>query len=713
MPSGRKTFLIFLTTLSFADMKKRLPISLIVFSLISITQLLALSINNTPDYKQPVYHLSNLAVSMDGYDNEIRTGIRILKDEWTLEAWVKGDDKSWKEYEVIIGGGEYSELNSCDNMPLVLKEGKLHCKGANISASTVLDDQWHHIAASCDGKQTTLFLDGTIVAQADTAIAILPGAIGSNKKGQTWGGLIDEVRIWDTALSQAILKKWKNKSLEASHLHINNLIAYYPFDDFKDELSINWVGQGHQSYHIRNGRIDFYGSLSKAYTVVNDNPQFIPYKGNQTVFNAVSVNSEWDVDQNAKDCQIIKLRIAVNGNDNPLKLTKVVLDLSENTSLNDISKIHLYQTGKYPNSKERNKLCGTGVYPGRKKTLEINPSENTYLSQGINYFLITFDIDKKAKINNTIHASISSFTLNNKTYIPEKDHDFIKQKVVKNSSEDANILKVLQWNIWHGGVHLGKHQGRERIIDLIQKTNADIITMQEGYGAQDTIASSIGFYLQTNSPKDNLALLSRYPIKQRIISEEPFKSNPAIISLPNNKRILVNDCWLRYSHNPEYTSLYASNGLDPDLWIREDSLLPLVDIKNLISKDIEPYMEEHDMPIIIGGDFNSGSHLDWTEKAKHLHNGYGPVNLPVSQHLVSEGFKDSFREAYPDEVYYQGGTFAVIFGQLQDSRIDYIYYKGKGMKVLASKIIRSSYEIDDVWASDHAAVITVFDTSEK
>ncbi|MGE9314875.1 hypothetical protein ACLOAU_24675 [Niabella sp. CJ426] len=59
---------------------------------------------------------------LDGEDNQIRTGIGIMKAPWTLEAWIKGNDTSWKEEEVIFGGGEYSALNTAENLPLVIKK---------------------------------------------------------------------------------------------------------------------------------------------------------------------------------------------------------------------------------------------------------------------------------------------------------------------------------------------------------------------------------------------------------------------------------------------------------------------------------------------------------------------------------------------------------------------------------------------------------------
>ena len=39
----------------------------------------------------------------------------------------------------------------------------------------------------------------------------------------------------------------------------------------------------------------------------------------------------------------------------------------------------------------------------------------------------------------------------------------------------------------------------------------------------------------------------------------------------------------------------------------------------------------------------------------------------------------------------------------------FFYSKGNGIKTVASKIVRTMPEIDDVWPGDHAAVLTVFE----
>jgi len=48
---------------------------------------------------------------------------------------------------------------------------------------------------------------------------------------------------------------------------------------------------------------------------------------------------------------------------------------------------------------------------------------------------------------------------------------------------------------------------------------------------QQMLADSLGYHLKTHSLKDNLAMYSRFPL-EAIAWREPFKSNPAKITLP-------------------------------------------------------------------------------------------------------------------------------------------------------------------------------------
>lgn len=648
----------------------------------------------------------NKALHLDGKDNNVRTGIGIIKGAWTLEAWIKGDDTCWKNMEVIFGGGEYSKLNITDYLPLVIIKGKLHNTRANLWSGNVLDNKWHHVALSCDGAVTCLYLDGKMADRKPVAFSILPGALGVYEgDSTTFGGLMDEVRIWHSAVPAKTIREWMNKPLAPDHPQFHTLIGYYNFDDGIGDASVNWVGKGDQAYHLRNGRNNYRGTAPLAYTVVNDNPKFIKPSKRQGLFNAVAINSEWDADQGIPDDQVLKLRVAVTGAIKPLSLTALTLDLSKVSALSDISRIHVYYTGKTARSNTRIELFGSGRAPAKKIVLT-NPQKNIPLTPGINYFLLTADIAEKAIAGDKIRISVSSFTLGNHSYIPETGKQQIDKQITYSSKTHPNIVKVLQWNIWHGGIHLG-NDGLGRVIDLVKATHADVVTMQEAYGSQQRIADSLGYFMHTASPKDNLAIYSRYPMTAIPTSYTTFHSNPIKVTLPDGHQLLVNACWLRYASHPEYTSCYPDIGLDPKMWVAEDAALGLADMQHIIEKDTKPYLDS-DIPVIIGGDFNSCSHLDWTQAAAPLHFGYGPVAFPTSRYLLKEGYKDSFREINPDEVARPEGTWAAIYGQLQVCRIDFLYYKGKNIKTVASKIVKTAPEIDDVWASDHAAVLSTF-----
>lgn len=653
-----------------------------------------------------LYAQTDLAVCLDGKDNNLRTGMAPLSGCWTLEAWIKPIGNDWKEREVIIGGGEYSSFNSLDCLPLVIENGRLCNVGAGLVGEEIARETWTHVATVCNGHQVLLYINGCEVASKDTVTVILPGAIGINESSESiFKGYIDEVRIWKTDLTEKELNEWMYRPVTMHHAKFKYLKGYYNFDDFSEDVSLNRVAEGRMSFHLRNGRLQPYGSAPLAYAVKNDNFLFRASYGKQKLFKVVSIPTEWDADRGVRDFQLLKLRIEMQGEQSPETVKELVLNFDKCTCLKDIERIHLYNTGSKPRSNVRIELIKSGLVPqSGKMRIRLPENEYTKLKHGTNYFLLTADIHAEAISGDQLGAEMKSVKIGRQTVVPVSAEDCLPIVVTPNSTTDKKVLKVLQWNIWHGGNHLGK-EGHERIIELIHQSNADIVTMQEGYGSQEQIAARIGFNLQTPSSDDNLCLYSRYPIK-KLSTQNPFCSNPSLITLPSGREIYVNCCWLRYAYRPEYTGSYLERGLDSHRWAVEDSILGLADIQRLLKDDYYPHALAS-MPAIIAGDFNSFSHLDWTAKAAPLHFGYVAEELPISRFMQEKGFKDTFREKHPDELVRGEGTFAVIFGQLQTGRIDFIY--SRGIKNLFSRIIRTMPEIDDVWPSDHAAVMTVFE----
>ena len=81
--------------------------------------------------------------------------------------------------------------------------------GYNADGVTVVGfDEWHHVAATFDGTNVVLYLDGAVEAANTTEFPIaengLNTEIGRNPEStdRTWDGLIDEVLIYNRALSE-------------------------------------------------------------------------------------------------------------------------------------------------------------------------------------------------------------------------------------------------------------------------------------------------------------------------------------------------------------------------------------------------------------------------------------------------------------------------------------------------------------------------------
>lgn len=669
------------------------------------------AVTASPD--DPAVRPLNRAARLDGVDNGLRIGMGVIPPHLTLEAWIKVAAGDARPLQVIVGGGDLTDRVPVDSQPLGIKDGRLHHAHGGLTAPQPLDDQWRHVALTCDGTSTALYLDGEEAGRSATATAIIPGSLGWHTTAKTaFRGLLDEVRIWSAALSGETLRSWLGRPLEPSHPAFASLCGYYPLDDLDDETSSNWVGRGHLPFHVRSGRIDHKGSAPLAEAVVNDNPRFADAAAPQRLFNAVVVHGEWDADAGATDDPVLKLRVAVQGQAKPMRLTALDLDLAACTSLADLRRVHVYFTGQKARTRTRERLSAAGLAPARSLRLELPPDRAPLLAPGINYLLVTFDLAPAARPGNTRGAVVTGFELDGVRHEPRDSESPIRKQVVAAPTGDGRLLRVLDWNIWHGGRHLGP-DGQRHVAELIAATRADVVTMQEAYGSQRRIADALGFDLLTPGPAANLAIFSRWPLVKLPTKHSSFQSTLAAPELPVGRRVLVASWWLRYAHRPGYAAgQYYQPGHDIAGWVAEDQRLSATEAAAILDTDVEPAVAslgEPAPPVIIGGDFNSGSDQDWTAAAARWHGGYGPVPLPTSRLMLERGFADAFRGIHADEVARPEGTFAAIYGHLRHSRIDCIYHRGPGLRPVAAKIVRTPPEIDFVWPSDHAAVVTTFE----
>lgn len=145
-------------------------------------------------------------------------------------------------------------------------------------------------------------------------------------------------------------------------------------------------------------------------------------------------------------------------------------------------------------------------------------------------------------------------------------------------------------------------------------------------------------------------------------------------------------------------------------------------IKNILAQ-IGPNLDDADnVPVLFTGDFNAPSHKDWTEENKDNHCGR-TFDWPTSKEPENAGLIDSLREVYPDPVQDPHITWSPIFLKNPDydnkdeplDRIDFVYYKGQGLKPKAAdSIMRGEPKPEpdhkqNEWTSDHKAIVVTFD----
>ncbi len=264
-------------------------------------------------------------------------------------------------------------------------------------------------------------------------------------------------------------------------------------------------------------------------------------------------------------------------------------------------------------------------------------------------------------------------------------------------------LKVQVWNIWHGGHRHGQNVGVERVVDVLKTENADIVGLIETYGSGAIIADSLGYYFYLIS--SNLSIMSRYPIEECIDVFRSSRSGGVILDLGNNRKLTFFDIWLDY--RPNICELIEGKVIADNIVERETETRVLE--INTILKEIKPYIDNADeIPVMMVGDFNSGSHLDWTEEYKSMHDGF-VIEWPVSQIMLKEGFKDSFRQLNPNVFDAPGFTWSPIINPFNpdciNDRIDYIYYKGSNLVPFRSETLDHHPVL---WPSDHGSVVTHF-----
>jgi hypothetical protein len=182
------------------------------------------------------------AVSLNGVDayvevldNDIFAGTVV-----TLEAWFRTESSEnfpiiWKEK--TAGGGSYwVRVEPPNNRIRCLFRDKQDTVAIPVAGSPYNDGDWHHMAATLGDNVARLYIDGNLenevasnVGEFDSVMNMGIGVRYLDNLDTFSEGSIDEVRVWNRALSQDEIKANMNKGKEhfTSVSHSGKLAALW------------------------------------------------------------------------------------------------------------------------------------------------------------------------------------------------------------------------------------------------------------------------------------------------------------------------------------------------------------------------------------------------------------------------------------------------------------------------------------------------------
>ena len=176
------------------------------------------------------------SLRFDGSDDYVKADHKsyLNTTNLTVEAWVKADPTQ-VGYATIVDKGSNTSNGNGWSLQFDGSNGNVRFWNANavaVSSTTIKDNAWHHVAATFDGSNYKIYVDGALENTVLSSTAPINNDsalfIGNSLAGGTnFKGVLDEVRVWNVARTQTLIQTNRNKDLTGTE---TGLVAYYSME---------------------------------------------------------------------------------------------------------------------------------------------------------------------------------------------------------------------------------------------------------------------------------------------------------------------------------------------------------------------------------------------------------------------------------------------------------------------------------------------------
>ncbi|WP_123912660.1 immunoglobulin-like domain-containing protein [Hanstruepera neustonica] len=299
------------------------------------------------------------ALDFDGVDDNITFRDNYnLGSAFTIEVWMKSDTQN-SDIQTIFSKREATNLVDGYDLRLVNNVVSFHWNnGQSVSSGAIqiTNDRWYHIAVTYDGANYKLYIDGVFINSTsdtnepiDNTVDCIAGAMDQTLNApflpeNYFDGGLDELRIWDVALTEDQIRKMMNQEIEDNSgivrgsvvpldltgLNWNDLNGYYQMNQNTDLSGGNLVSN---SLSGINGVLRYMTTLQPEtaplpYQSVGDgdwtNNNTWLYGNSQAIPNSMGIDGSTVVDWN-----IVRTSHNISSGNN--NLTVLGLEVNANT----------------------------------------------------------------------------------------------------------------------------------------------------------------------------------------------------------------------------------------------------------------------------------------------------------------------------------------------------------------------------------------------